>query len=330
MQVAHIFVFHEYLAIFNDKDRPMLHPKVVIFMGTHNGERYLAEQLDSICSQTHQNWALCISDDGSNDNTRKILQDYQHRFGEAMFSIQSGPCKGFSANFLSLVCKNNREGSYFAFSDQDDIWEPNKLQKAVNWLNTIPEDVPALYCARTKLINQTGKLIGHSPLFKNPPLFLNALIQSVGGGNTMVFNKVALNLLREAGENINIVAHDWWTYMVVSGAGGIVFYDPQPTLLYRQHDNNLIGSNIGWRARFNRIFMLLNGHFKQWNEINFQALLSIKHLLTEENKVVLMKIIAARNAGPISRMMTIKQLGIYRQTLLGNIGLTTAALFNKI
>jgi glycosyltransferase involved in cell wall biosynthesis len=311
----------------------MLHPKVVIFMGTYNGERYLAEQLNSICSQTHKNWTLSVSDDGSNDNTRNILQDYQHRLGENMLFIKSGPCKGFSANFLSLVCQNNInniEGYYFAFSDQDDIWQPKKLQQAVKWLNTIPEEVPALYCARTRLINQDGTFIGRSPLFKKNPGFLNALIQSVGGGNTMVFNKTALNLLREAGENINIVAHDWWAYMVVSGAGGVVFYDPESTLLYRQHDKNLIGSNIGWRARLNRVLMLFNGRFKQWNEINFQALLSIKHLLTEENKAILMKIIAARNTGPISRMMTIQQLGLYRQTLLGNIGLKTAALFNKI
>jgi len=212
----------------------MLHPKVIILMGTYNGQRYLEEQLDSICAQTHKNWELWISDDGSSDNTGQILKDYQTRLGEHVLRIFSGPRKGFSANFLSLVCNENLAGTYFAYSDQDDIWQPSKLQKAVSWLNTVSDETPALYCGRTKLVNEHGEAIGFSPLFKKRTGFLNALIQNIGGGNTMAFNFSALNLLREAGEAINIVAHDWWTYMVVSGAGGVVFYDPNPTLDYRQ------------------------------------------------------------------------------------------------
>ena len=308
----------------------MLHPKIVILMGTYNGERYLAEQLDSICAQTYTNWMICVSDDGSNDNTQHILQDYQRRLGDTRFLIQPGPAKGFSANFLSLVSNKNIEGAYYAYADQDDIWEPHKLEQAVTRLNTIPDDVPALYCARTRVINEDGQFIGYSPLFKKKPGFLNALIQNVGGGNTMVFNNTAFTLLQAASENISIVAHDWWTYMLVTGAGGVVFYDPNPTLNYRQHGKNLIGANIGWYARFSRVSMLFKGQLKKWNDINFQALLSVKHLLTEENSMVLMKLISARDAGVISKLTAIQQLGIYRQTLLGNIGLTTAVLFNKI
>ena len=299
-------------------------------MSTYNGQAYLSGQLDSIGTQTYKNWELWVSDDGSIDNTLQILKDYQNRMGEHRFFIYSGPRKGFSANFLSLICTKNSDADYYAYSDQDDIWAPDKLQQAINWLKTISKEIPALYCARTKLVNKHGKGIGSSPLFKKNPSFLNALVQNVAGGNTMVFNRAALNLLRTAGDKINVVAYDWWTYLLVAGAGGVILYDPLPSLYYRQHENNLIGSNVGWRARYRRISMLFKGSFKRWNDININALLSVQHLLAEDNRSVLNQYIEARESGLFFRLRAIQQLGIYRQTFLGNIGLITAALFNKI
>ena len=308
----------------------MFNPKIIIFLGTYNGQRYLAEQLDSICSQTHKNWELWVSDDGSEDNTCQILRDYQNRLGDSVLHIFAGPRKGFSANFLSLVCNKKSEGVYYAYSDQDDIWDPNKLQHAIDWLNPISKEIPSLYCTRTTLVNDCGNVIGYSPLFRKAPCFLNALVQNIGGGNTMVFNRKTINLLREAGENINVVAHDWWTYQIVTGANGVVFYDPYPTVHYRQHGSNLIGSNQGWFARLSRFSMLFKGRFKKWNDVNFHSLISISHLLTEENRLVLSKMMSAREAWLISRMIKIKRIGIYRQTFLGNIGLIVGVLFKKI
>lgn len=305
-------------------------PKVIILMATHNGQRYLAEQLDSIYSQTHTNWVIWVSDDGSDDDTRNILSDYQRRLGEAALQIYSGPCKGYSANFLSLACKNNPKEAYYTFCDQDDIWESNKLQTALAWLETIPPHTPALYCGRTRLVDAENHMLGFSPLFKKQPGFSNALIQNIGGGNTMVFNHSALDLLRGAGANIAIVAHDWWTYMLVSGAGGVVCYDPIPTIRYRQHANNLIGSNVGWCARLSRLALLFKGRFKGWNDLNFQALLSVKHLLTDENRRLLNDLIIAKNSAMLPRVIKTKRTGIYRQTVLGNIGLMAAVFLNKM
>lgn len=308
----------------------MLHPKVIILMGTYNGQDYLVEQLNSICAQTHKHWEIWVSDDGSSDNTHQILKDFQTRLGENALRIFAGPRKGFSANFLSLVCNKQLEGTYFSYADQDDIWYPTKLEQAVAWLNTISQETPALHCGRTRLINNAGKILGYSPLFEKKPAFLNAVMQNIGGGNTMVFNNAALNLLQEAGEAINIVAHDWWTYQVVTGAGGVVFYEPKPLLDYRQHDNNQIGGNVGWPARFGRLLLMFKGRFKTWNNLNFQALLSIKHRLTEKNAQALMALIDARDQRFIPRMIKLQKLGIYRQNLSGNIGLIAAAFFKKI
>jgi len=308
----------------------MKNPKVIIMMGTYNGARYLAEQLDSIRSQSHQNWEIWISDDASTDDTITLLKEYQLRLANNKLNIDDGPHKGFSANFMSLIPKVATDSDYYAYSDQDDIWDSNKLERALLWLSTVPADIPALYCSRTKIIDANGNSISYSPLFKKRPSFLNALVQNIGGGNSMVFNHATLNLLRSVHSDLTVVAHDWWTYLLVTGAGGEVYYDPCSTLCYRQHAANLSGSNIQWSARFRRINMLFKGCFRKWIDINAQALLRSQHLLTERNSKLVYEFMAARNAWVISRVFNLLRLKIYRQTFLGNMGLIIGALFNKI
>lgn len=303
---------------------------VAVLLCTYNGQDYLAQQLDSFASQSHPNWKVWVSDDGSQDDTRKILESYRQKWSDDRLSILSGPSKGFAANFLSLTCNSSVEADFYAYSDQDDVWDDNKLSKALRWLETVPADIPALYCARTRLVDANNKTIGTSPLFSKSPSFANALIQSIAGGNTMVFNNAARGLLCEAGENIPIITHDWWAYMVVTGCGGRVFYDPDPTLRYRQHTSNLVGTNSSWNARLKRIYMLHQGQLRDWNGANITALLLLRDRLTSENREKLQQFIRAREMSLIPRLIHLKRSGIYRQTLSDNLGLVVAAIFGKI
>lgn len=312
------------------KNPDAIQPKVAILLCTYHGQDYLEEQLDSLAIQTHTNWKIWASDDGSQDNTQAILAKYQNKWSETRLSWSLGPARGFAVNFLSLTCKPNIEADYYAYSDQDDIWEPFKLERAVKWLSTIPSNVPALYCSRTCLVDVKNNEIGMSPLFSRAPSFANALMQNIGGGNTMVFNKSARELLREAGDDQPISAHDWWTYIVVTGCGGEVFYDPNPTLRYRQHNNNLVGMNSSWRARFKRLQALWQGCFRSWSDGHISALKTLQHRLTPDNLKILEDFTQARKMRLPHRLLQFKRCGIYRQTLLGNIGLAIAAIFKKI
>lgn len=308
---------------------PQSQSTITILLCTFQGQQYLAEQLESFAAQLHTNWKVCVSDDGSEDLTHSILAHYQQQWSEGRLHIRSGPADGFAANFLSLTC-NASEADFYAYSDQDDIWEADKLTRAVQWLKTVPPDVPALYCSRTRLVDSNNNEIGVSPLFSKPPSFANALMQNIGGGNTMVFNNSARELLRKAGENKSVITHDWWAYMVVTGCGGQVFYDSTPTLRYRQHNGNLVGGNSSWRARAKRIRMLFHGRFKHWNDSNIAALRTLEHMLTPENRETLQRFAQARDMSMIPRLIHLKRSGIYRQTLLGNLGLIAAAIFGKI
>ncbi|PYC25622.1 glycosyl transferase family 2 [Aquipseudomonas alcaligenes] len=303
--------------------------KVAILLCTFNGCKYLKEQLESFGSQEYKNWVVYVSDDGSHDGTFEMLECYSDKW-PGRLHIRLGRKVGFAANFLRLTCDSGIQADFYAWSDQDDIWEADKLARAVRWLETVPDNIPALYCSRTLLVDADNNYIGISPFFPKPPSFGNALMQNIGGGNTMVFNSAARKLLRESGENKSVISHDWWAYMVVTGCGGRVFYDRKPTLRYRQHGGNLVGMNANWAARLKRIRMLFQGRFKHWNDCNISALLTLEHQLTPENREILQRFADARCMSLIPRLIHLKRSGIYRQTLLGNIGLVAAAMFGKI
>jgi len=305
-------------------------PKVAVLMCTMQGQHFLAEQLNSIATQSHPRWAIWASDDGSDDHTHAILEYYQSHWGEDRISIHAGPAVGSTANFLSLTCRADIDADYFAYADQDDVWESDKLERAVNWLKTVPDDVPALYGSRTLLVDARNQHIGYSPLFEKAPDFRNALVQSIAGGNTMVFNRAARDLLRRAGEDVEAVTHDWWAYMLVTGCGGQVHYDPYPTVRYRQHGANQFGANADPVAQFKRARLLLQGRFRGWVDANLRALEHVRHLMTPENQRVLEEFSRARSQAVLPRLIGLRRVGIFRQTTLGNLGLTLAALINRL
>jgi len=303
--------------------------QVAILMCTKNGAAFLDEQLKSIAEQTHTNWSLIVSDDGSTDATVKIIRRFADSHAQKTV-VRNGPGKGVCANFLSLATDPTIDADYFAFSDQDDLWYKDKLQRALTWLAAVPADVPALYCGRTELVSDDGRSYGFSPLFTRPIAFRNAIIQSLGGGNTMVFNKAAKRLLETTGK-LEVVLHDWWMYQLVSAVGGAIHYDARSTLKYRQHPDNLIGSNRGWRARMIRIRMMLKGRFSDWNAMNIAALQRVPtQLIQPQNRLVLQLFAQARTASLLKRFYYLKRSGVYRQTWLDNIGLLVATFLKRI
>ena len=307
----------------------MPNPQVEILLCTFQAQRFLVEQLQSIQTQTWKSWKLWVSDDGSSDSTLQILQEHQQRWGISRLHVRPGPCKGSTANFLSLACQTQIDGEFFAFCDQDDLWHPDKLERAVQWLQTVPDGTPALYCSRTVLVDEDNRTIGHSHLFEKPPGFRNALVQSIAGGNTMVFNRAARELLTSAGPEVEAITHDWWAYMLVTGSGGQVHYDPQPTLRYRQHGRNQFGSNVSLKDQLQRVGQLLQGRYRGWIQSNLKALQRMRHRFTPEHQQVLDGVIHARSRWVGMRLLGLHRCGLYRQSRLGQWGLWVAALLNR-
>ena len=305
-------------------------PSVAILLCLYYGEHFLEEQLESIAQQTHTNWKLYISDDGECEESLKIIKRFSRRFEPGRIVFIEGPKQGFVANFLFLTCDSAIDADYFAYSDQDDIWYQNKLEVAIERLSEFKEDIPSLYCSRTVVVDQNNDEIGLSPLFNKSPSFVNALVQNIGGANTMLFNRKARELAFNVGSKIPIISHDWWMYLLICGVDGKVIYDANPSLRYRQHESNLVGCNITWAARLYRIYMLLRGTFRDYNERNERSLWAAYHLLTPKNQQILDGFSAMRKSGLVERIRQFRALKIYRQTLFGSLGLWVAVILNKL
>ncbi|KGD76012.1 hypothetical protein ID11_10060 [Pantoea vagans] len=304
--------------------------RTAVLLCSYNGSKYIRQQIDSIINQTEKNWTVFVSDDGSTDGTVDILKSYQYKLGCERFVIINGPGKGFAWNFLSLIEKCGDGFDYYAFCDQDDEWMPEKLSTSISVLSQFEHNVPSVYCGRTSLVDEKGNHLGESPLFSKAPSFKNALIQSIAGGNTMVLNRVARNIINKTPRDVTIISHDWWIYIVITAVGGNIYYDPKPLIHYRQHTNNIVGSNLGWMARFKRISGLLDGHFKKWIDCNIYALDRTDINITPDNRVILDSFNNARNGNLFKRIYLFRKLEIYRQTFLGTLGLFVAIFLKKL
>jgi glycosyltransferase involved in cell wall biosynthesis len=286
--------------------------------------------LASLGRQTFKNWKLIVSDDGSSDRTKTILHAFGRCFEPGRIEIIDGPQRGAPANFLFLACLEDLTSEYYAFCDQDDIWEVDKLARAIDVLEQAGPCRPALYGSRTSLIDEKGKMTGLSPLFAQAPTFPSALVQNIAGGNTMVFNQRARDLLAFCGADVNIPSHDWWLYQATSASGGYVHYDVYPSVRYRQHTRNVIGSNLGFAARMRRLRMLQQGRFRHWADLNVAALTRLRPRMSAEHQHTFELFCRARHKPLLQRATMFVEAGVYRQTLLGNLALAAAVVFRKI
>ncbi len=305
-------------------------PSLAVLLASYNGAAHIREQVQSIAGLDGAKISVFVSDDGSSDNTKEIVASF---FGDKRLQsieIGEGPKLGFAANFKSLISSVSDNFDYYAFSDQDDLWLPNKFTKASDKLSMLRSDVAGVYCGRTEIISDRGDHIGYSPMFSRVPSFRNAIVQSIAGGNTMILNNAAMRFLKIASERNDFVAHDWFCYLVVSACGGTIFYDAEPTVRYRQHDNNLIGSNSTASARLTRILMLFSGRFSAWNGQNIEGLEKLRLHLTDDALRVLNDFKLARTASLPQRFNALRHSGVYRQTLLGTISLFVACLFKRL
>lgn len=304
--------------------------RVAVLIATRNGAAFLPEQLETIERQSAPFIDVWASDDGSTDTTRDILAAASSRWTKGRMEIADGPGAGLSENFRALLRRDDIDADFVAFSDQDDIWRPDKLANAIAWLGSRDEAQPALYCSRVELADERGRSIGFSPLFTGPTDLRNALVQSLAGGNTMVMNRAAYRLLREAASRVPFVIHDWWAYILVTAAGGCVHYSPKPDLLYRQHGGNVVGSNISWTSRFQRLRPLMGGRFARWTDQNLAGLDACRDLVSPQNQALIDEFGRMRQQTLLRRLSTLRRLGLHRQTRLGQLGLYAACALNRL
>ena len=230
---------------------------IVVLLSTYNGARFLREQLDSILAQDCPALRVLIRDDGSKDATPTILREYAAR--EPRIRLICGENLGVVGSFFKLLSDpETAAAAYVAFSDQDDVWAPDKLSRAVGMLQARSGSTPVLYFSRLTIVDEQLNLRSYSRALRRGPALENALVENVATGCTIVLNAAARSLLVQTLPAGNVYIHDWWIYQVLCAAGEVI-YDPESRILYRQHASNTIGVPTGWRHVRRRVGERLSG-----------------------------------------------------------------------
>lgn len=216
--------------------------KVDILLATYNGEKYIREQIDSILNQTHTEFRLLISDDGSTDGTRDILNEYKLKDNRIEVFMQEKNL-GVVKNFEFLLGKV--EAKYYMFSDQDDIWKESKIEKSLNKieegydlvysdLEVVDENLNVTYSSYWKLKGIYNKIKKYNNF---ESLYLNNFVT----GCTLISKKELINSFMLLPNTSKFVLHDYWISLIISQNGKIAYVE-EPLIKYRQHKNNKVGS----------------------------------------------------------------------------------------
>lgn len=209
-------------------------PKVAVVLSAYNGERYLAQQIDSILEQDYEGIAIYARDDGSTDSTLDILEEYEQQ-GE--LNLQRGENKGVVGSFFSCMRNLPEDVDYIAFADQDDVWHRDKIGRAVHMLQAGQVDVPKLYYSELNYCDDELRFVETSHLNRRGNSFILSLFDNTCSGNTILLNKEAVAYALRSNE-AEIYYHDWWFAMVVACFGEII-YDACPSLEYRRTGGNV-------------------------------------------------------------------------------------------
>lgn len=214
-------------------------PKVAVIMSTYNGSRFIKEQINTILAQKKVDIKLYIRDDGSSDETIKIIRD----FASGSIILTEGKNIGVGNSFMNALYSVSDEFDYYCFADQDDIWCDDKVISGVKLLES--QRGPALYVSGQILTDAAGNRIGERRIPENSCGTMQIFSNNELTGCTMIWNKELHKILKESSrrpsaELLHKRIHDVWVAVIASLVGTIIA-DNTSHILYRQHENNVVG-----------------------------------------------------------------------------------------
>lgn len=214
--------------------------RVCVLLSTYNGETYLAEQLDSLLRQENVTLCVRVRDDGSTDGTQRVLETYRKRFPDVLEWTQGKENLRAARSFMELV-QTAPDADYYAFCDQDDVWDSDKLICAVRAMEAREPGRPLLYYSNVRVVDASLALIEQSDISPAEVRLRRALLHNVVIGCTAVMNRVLREALCAYTPDFTEMLHDWWAVKVCLALGGETVFDPVPHMGYRQHGQNVLG-----------------------------------------------------------------------------------------
>lgn len=303
--------------------------KVTILMSTYNGERFLAEQIESIRQQTYTDWQLLIRDDGSKDRTREIIQDFCQKDNRIHFvNPDSVENLGVIKSFFHLL-KHQMSDVYF-FSDQDDVWLPEKVEMQLEEAIKYDDNQPLLVYTDLKVVDQELNVVHESMIrtqsdHANTELLQEITENTVTGGVSMI--NQALADLWTGQEKYDLLMHDWYLALLAAAFGHLVYID-RPSELYRQHSNNVLGA----RTLRKRMQNWIRPHIlfaKYWNLIQAsqkQAKNLLGLSLSPANKEIIENFVTIMEVPLTERYKRLRKYGFRKNRAFHTFVFTTLIL----
>ena len=305
---------------------------IAICLATYNGGEYLSQQLDSILSQTYEDFVLFIRDDNSSDNTLEIINNYLKKYSNKIKLIDDKTLVGGSSkkNFAAIVkyVNDNYSFNYYMFSDQDDFWKNDKVEICIKKMKELEfnNKCPILIHTDLTVVDASLNVLGDSFIkyrSLNPKIqdISHLLVQNNITGCTMLWNR-QLNEIVDL-DSENVAMHDWWMALVASCFGKIAFINI-PTILYRQHGNNVVGATRVNSFSFIIKRLLGGAKVKQTFLLSFQQAESFlevyDNILSDEQKDILINFIKIKNVNKVKRIYKIFKGKYLKQGFVQIIG----------
>ncbi len=207
---------------------------IAVVMSTYNGASYIAKQIDSIIDQDGSRPLIYVRDDGSTDGTVNVLERYEDA---GAITLIKGNNLGVNGSFLECLREVPRSIEYIAFSDQDDVWHPDKIGRALDRLRAEDDETLLLYYSERNYCDFDLKNPKPSHLNKRGNSFCLSLFDNTCAGNTIVINRALADLFMRCGGD-DFYYHDWWLELLATCFGRVI-YDPEPTVEYRRLEKSV-------------------------------------------------------------------------------------------
>ncbi|PIO78239.1 glycosyltransferase [Streptococcus parauberis] len=302
--------------------------RIAVAMSTYNGEKYLTEQIESVLSQSNVDITLFIRDDMSSDKTKILLETFRNK---VIIIDNQKTNLGVGNSFMDLLYAIGSDFDYYAFCDQDDVWLSNKVESAVEVLTGLSG--PQLYCSNQTVVNEQLKPIRTRHNYKINTSYLQIVNNNKITGCTMLWNQELQKILIEPShrpkkELLQNRIHDVWVSLVASLVGQI-HYDTNSYILYRQHENNVVGVKKvmlleNWKKKLNNKSKR-NGR----SMISKEALEKLPNLISDrENKKL--TLFATYRINIKNKIHLLQNLKLLNGTGESQIALLIKVLFNLI
>ena len=299
--------------------------RVQVLLSSFNGSKYIKQQIDSLLQQQEVEVHCLVRDDGSDDDTINILSQYQTQFKN--FKYYCGNNVGYRASFMELI-RMSGDFEYYAFSDQDDVWEPLKLKIAIDKISSSEENIPSMYFSNCTLVNdnleKTGML--HSGGKRIIPDKQSAIVQGFAHGCTMVINRLSRDIINDY-VPIQNYSHDFWIPLLHIFLGKVI-YDEESYILYRQHSNNIFGKNRSFQRILKDKLAFLKSNKNFYSTTAKDLLTGYSRIMTKSDCDLLLEV-SDYNNSLANKMKILSNKQVKKNSARGTFILKLLILFSR-